>query len=276
MVYSASVVRVMIASPSDVQDARDAVEQALYAWNDAHGEERAVSLQPWRWETNAVPILGGEPQALINSQLLDRADIVIALVGSRLGSPTAAAASGTVEEIERALAADKPVHLYFSLAPLPIDVDTRQLDGVREFKKAIQERGLYGEYRNTGELFAEVWKVIAHDLASLNLSAPPPSTTAAAADPVSFRVQRRSNGRDHFVDITNRSATTDAENVVIAQEGEWSGHVLPTWNGPTVIHAEQTRSVAAIFTMGRNHSEPAIRVSWDSEGESHSKVFVIS
>lgn len=273
MVYSASVVRVMIASPSDVQSARDAVEDAIHGWNGARAEQRGVILQPLRWETNAVPLLGDAPQALINSQLLERADIVIGLFGSRLGSPTPSAASGTVEEVEHAVDSGKPVHLYFSMAPLPPDVDTTQLEGLREFKKAIQERGLYGEYHNASELSAEVWKVIEHDLAALNLASV--NAVESPLNAVSFRVQNRSVGKDHYIDIHNRSATTDAENVRVDQEGEWAGKVLPSWAGSTTIHAEQTRSVSVIYFLGHRQSQPAIRISWDSEGESHSKVFYI-
>lgn len=271
MAYPATVLRVAIASPADVVDARDAVEQALLSWNDAHGERRGVSLQPWRWESGAVPVLGDTPQALINAQGMDRADILIALFGSRLGSPTPSAVSGTVEEIERAVEADKPVHLWFSTAPLPHDVDTRQLDGLREFRKAIEARGLYGEYHNTTELGVEVWKAVEHDLARLDLNAP--TATSLTASPVSFRVQKRQSGRNYYLDITNRSSTTDAENVTIAQRGEWSGQIVTDWDGPTTIHAEQTRSAHLLLFMGPDTDQPAVDIEWDASGEHHTKTF---
>lgn len=271
MAYSATVLRVAIASPADVADARDAVEQALRSWNDAHGERRGVSLQPWRWETGAVPVLGDTPQALINSQGMDRADILISLFGSRLGSPTPSAVSGTVEEIERAVEADKPVHLYFSTAPLPHDVDTRQLDGLRQFRQAIQERGLYGEYHNVTELGVEVWKAIEHDLARFDLDAP--ALTSLTTSPVAFRVQTRQSGHDHFLDITNRSSTTDADNVTITQRGDWAGKILTDWDGPTTIHAEQTRSAHLVLFFGVGTDQRAIDIAWDSDGEHHVKTF---
>ena len=128
MSFPATVLRVLVASPSDVPDARDAVEGALHSWNRLHATTRNVVLLPWRWETNSVPLLGGHPQEIINTQGVDGADIVVALFGSRLGSPTPDAVSGTVEEIERAVNSGKPVHLFFSRAPLPHDVDTAQLE----------------------------------------------------------------------------------------------------------------------------------------------------
>lgn len=154
----------LVASPSDVPEARDAVESALHSWNRRHATGRRIVLLPWRWESDSVPLLGDHPQAFINDQGVDRADIVIALFGSRLGSPTREAVSGTVEEIERAVASEKPVHLYFSTASLPHDVDTSQLDGLRLFKKEISKRGLFGEFADTNQLESQIWRAIEHDL----------------------------------------------------------------------------------------------------------------
>lgn len=36
MAFTATVLRVMIASPSDTAEARDAVEAAIYGWNGAY------------------------------------------------------------------------------------------------------------------------------------------------------------------------------------------------------------------------------------------------
>lgn len=169
MSYVAYVLSVMIASPSDLPEARNAVQDAIYEWNQANSRARNVILQPWRWETSAVPLAGGRAQSMINTQGVDRSDIVIALFGSRLGSPTSEAVSGTAEEIERAVDLGKPVHVYFSSAALPSDVDIEQLAALRDFKKVMQTKGLLGEFSAARELNREVWKAIEHDLDSLNL-----------------------------------------------------------------------------------------------------------
>src|SRR5690349_19153802 len=102
MVQPVTAVFVMIASPSDVRDAREAAYTTLARWNETNASTRNVALVPLRWETGAVPMLGGDGQEIINKQLLSRADVVIALFGSRIGAPTADSISGTVAEIERA------------------------------------------------------------------------------------------------------------------------------------------------------------------------------
>jgi hypothetical protein len=174
MAFAAHVLRVLIASPSDTRDERDAVERALHEWNATRAAREQVVLLPRRWETNAVPVLGGSGQGAINKQLLDNADIVIALFDSRLGQATNAAVSGTAEEIERADVAGKQVHVYFSEEPLPRDVDTEQLSALRDFKLALQSRGLLGSYTDPGDLAGQVRNAIEHDLEALDLGAAPP------------------------------------------------------------------------------------------------------
>lgn len=180
MTFVANVVRVMIASPSDLPSARDTVEAAIHGWNAANSKNKQIVLLPWRWETSAVPALGDRAQALINMQGVDDSDIVIALFGSRLGSPTGEAVSGTVEEINRALGQGKPIHVYFSKGMLANDVDLQQVGAVRDFKNGIE--GLYGEFTSDSELNFEVWKAIEHDLAMLGLGGPAASKTNTGVD----------------------------------------------------------------------------------------------
>ena len=110
---TATVLEVLIASPSDVTAARDAITAAIHAWNGTHSEREGVILQPLRWELDARPELGDRPQAVINRQIVDRADITIAVFWTRLGTPTGHAASGTAEEIQRSFDAGRPTLLYF-------------------------------------------------------------------------------------------------------------------------------------------------------------------
>ncbi|THG29287.1 DUF4062 domain-containing protein [Naasia lichenicola] len=162
--FEADVLRVMIASPSDVAEARDAVEHAIAAWNVKHAQRRRRVLLPWRWETSSVPGLAAPAQALLDEQGVDQADMMIALMSSRLGSPTANAVSGTVEEIERARSRGIPVHLYFSSAPLPSDVDIDQLKGVREFKRQIRDQGLFAEFNDLSKLQEDVDRALTYDV----------------------------------------------------------------------------------------------------------------
>lgn len=171
MAFQAHVLKVMIASPGDTTEERDAVERALHGWNAARAEREQVMLLPRRWETDAIPTLGNSGQGAINEQLLDDADILVALFDSRLGRATQKAVSGTAEEIQRANDAGKPVHVYFSEEPLPRDVNSKQLAALRKFKASLESSGLFGSYASPEDLGYQVRNAIEHDLDRLSLGA---------------------------------------------------------------------------------------------------------
>ncbi|MGA7316625.1 MAG: hypothetical protein WBX22_21955 [Silvibacterium sp.] len=78
---------VLIASPSGVVSERDVVAEVIESWNSAHARATGVTLQARRWELDAVPALGERPQGLLNRQLVDEADFVIALFFSSARQP---------------------------------------------------------------------------------------------------------------------------------------------------------------------------------------------
>lgn len=171
----------MIASPGDVPTHRAAVEEAIHEWNTINALATQSIYLPWRWETSAISEMGAHPQEILNRQGVDKSDVVVALFGSRLGSPTPTAVSGTVEEIERATAAGKRVHLYFSTQPLPANVDIDQLAALRDFKKEVQTRGLYLEYSEPAELHRKVLAALSADVRHFRLGALPVRPRVEAA-----------------------------------------------------------------------------------------------
>jgi len=152
MGYTAEVKKVMIASPSDVSTERRIIRDVIEEWNTVHSEERRVVLMSVGWETHSSPLMGDRPQAIINKQLLAQADVLVAVFWTRLGSPTGATDSGTVEEIEEHLASDKPAMLYFSSVPVrPDSVDADQYSALKAFKDSCKPRGLIEEYGDLTE-----------------------------------------------------------------------------------------------------------------------------
>ncbi len=105
----------------------------MHGWNASRAEREQVILLPRRWETDAIPTLDSKGgQQVIDEQLVNKADIIVALFDTRLGRATHDAVSGTAGEIKRADDAGKPVHVYFSEEALPRDVDAEQLTALRE------------------------------------------------------------------------------------------------------------------------------------------------
>lgn len=131
---------------------RDVVGKVLHEWNASHFERMGVILHPVRWESHAYPGSGDRPQAIINKQIVESGDIVIAIFGYRLGTPTGKAQSGTIEEIEEFRKAGKYVALYFSTADVPRSADRAQLEALEAYQKERQKDTLYFEFEDASAL----------------------------------------------------------------------------------------------------------------------------
>lgn len=152
MSYSATVYKVMIASPSDVEQERRIIREVIQEWNYVNSEDRAIVLMPVGWETHSAPSMGARPQEIVNKQVLAECDLLTAVFWTRIGTPTGQAPSGTVEEIEKHVSEDKPTMVYFSSAPVhPDSVDEAQYKVLREFKAQCREKGLVEEYGSLSE-----------------------------------------------------------------------------------------------------------------------------
>jgi hypothetical protein len=162
MPYRATVYRVMVASPGDVSAERRVVADVIHEWNAIHSDDRRMVLMPVGWESHATPELGDRPQAVINRQILQDCDLLVAMFWTRLGSPTGASASGTVEEIDEHVRAGKSAMIYFSSAPVRLDsVDETQYTALRQFKEECRKRGLVEEYESLSEFREKLGRQLA-------------------------------------------------------------------------------------------------------------------
>jgi len=149
MPYKATVLPVMIASPGDVNDCRDAIRQVLHDWDYIHSHNKGIVLMPVAWETHSSPELGQRAQDLLNDRLLKECDLLVAVFWTRLGTPTGMSQSGTVEEIQRHITQGKPAMVYFSTAPVaPESLDLDQFAKLKEFKGWCRSHGLVQEFEN--------------------------------------------------------------------------------------------------------------------------------
>jgi len=152
MSYQATVYKVMIASPGDVVSEKEIVREVLIEWNIVNADSKRTILLPISWETHASPSMGGRPQSIINKEILKDCDLLVGVFWTRLGTPTGEYSSGTVEEIEEHIKANKPVMLYFSAKPVPPDsVNAEQYAELKTFKEACKSRGLLEMYTDLTE-----------------------------------------------------------------------------------------------------------------------------
>jgi hypothetical protein len=158
MASQAFVLRVFIASPSDLDEERSRLEEVVAEWNVSWAENLNVRLELVKWESHSRPGIGADAQDVINRQIGDEYDIFIGLMWCRYGTPTGRSGSGTAEEFQRAkLRYDKEGDLglmfYFKDAEIPPSkIDPEQLIKVNEFRAALGTEGvLYRTFRDVEE-----------------------------------------------------------------------------------------------------------------------------
>ncbi|WP_285430078.1 DUF4062 domain-containing protein [Pseudomonas sp. fls2-241-R2A-110] len=174
MSYDAKVFNVMVASPGDVVDERDAFREVIHEWNVIHSEARKVVLMPVGWETHSSPEMGDEPQKIINKQVLHSCDLLVGIFWNRAGTPTTEFASGTVEEIERHIAAGRLAMLYFSRKPAAMDdVDFEQRQVLKRFQSTCRSRGLYESFDSLDEFRGKFSRQLQQKLNSQEMFKPP-------------------------------------------------------------------------------------------------------
>lgn len=144
-------VKVMIVSPSDVpKKQREIVKNALYHWNEVNFRSNIV-FSVLGYDINAHADVGDHPQELLNHQLLEQADILIAIFGTELGTPTKEYSSGSVEEISKHIEKAKRALIYFSTAPIPRNADFKQYEELQKYKKSIKDKVFYKEFSTEEE-----------------------------------------------------------------------------------------------------------------------------
>lgn len=154
MSFQVTVLQVLVASPADPVSERQVVKETVHAWNEAHAESTGVVLLPLLWEDRCYPLLGDRPQSVINSQIVDRADLVVAIFSTRIGTSTGEDVSGTVEEIRRCLAAGKSVMVYFNAGPVSSirELDLAQVEALNEQHRELSSLGLTWDYHSPADL----------------------------------------------------------------------------------------------------------------------------
>lgn len=107
------------------------------------------------WSSDSFPQAGKPAQQLLNAQIVDKADMAIAIFWTRFGTPTDGYGSGTEEEIARLIKSEKQVFLYFLEKAPPLLIAERpefskERQKIRNFRDGY--RGLYSVVQDESEL----------------------------------------------------------------------------------------------------------------------------
>lgn len=104
-----NILRIVVASPGDVQAERDALPAVIDELNRGIAKARGLSLELTRWETDSHPGFHAQgPQGLIDPILrIEDCDVLIGIFWKRFGTPTHDAQSGAEHEFKTAYEAWK-------------------------------------------------------------------------------------------------------------------------------------------------------------------------
>jgi hypothetical protein len=151
-------IRLVVSCPGDVEADIECIRRAVQEINESWGESRGFVIVVSHWKTAAVPDVSTSPQQAINEQLFETFDIYVGLMGSKFGTPTGKAGSGTEEEFKLAHSMWKSgkkvgILFYFRSTADLLSIDLTQVALVRQFRDEIGKDGvLWATYDSQASL----------------------------------------------------------------------------------------------------------------------------
>ncbi|MEZ2122332.1 hypothetical protein [Corynebacterium sp. CCM 9203] len=159
MAYPTLALHLLISAPGDVPlEDMAVIRKTISQWNLNLGRHVGLTVLPVSWTEHAASEFGERPQAILNHQIVEEADLAVALFQDRLGTPTGEAESGTAEEIEALVASGKSVAVLVNTTPRPplsgTALDERHRLGI--YLEKLRRSALVLEYGNDGTLIGHL------------------------------------------------------------------------------------------------------------------------
>src|SRR5689334_20332565 len=92
--------RIFVSCPDEMSSHLPIIEAIARELSPVFEDLKGLSLKVMNWKLDIAPGVASDPQARIDEQL--RYDLYIGLLGTRFGTPTANAGSGTEHEFKEA------------------------------------------------------------------------------------------------------------------------------------------------------------------------------
>lgn len=167
-------IKITRCGPGDVSKEIAITGEVITEWNQQHWDALNCALKHQHWSTDSSPDMSDRGQGVINRQIIDDSDVVVAVFWERFGSPTGFAQSGTEEEIRRAIARGIRVMLYFSDLEKPTSTpDPTQVQKLQAFRAEMQKAGLAFSFKSRKE-FKDLFRIhlakTVHELRERNTS----------------------------------------------------------------------------------------------------------
>lgn len=163
------IYKVFLSSPSDLSKERQELKKKI--------EEirfHNISFECVMWEKDLPSMRTDDVQREIDERLLRSADIVVGIFRDKFGCTTSRYPSGTVGEIEDAIAENKPVIMYFLNSSYTCNVGEasedilRNLLQIREFKREYQLRGIYHDCKDISEAISRLESDLSENIKKVN------------------------------------------------------------------------------------------------------------
>lgn len=149
-VEQSQLIKIFMASPSDVREERETLASLIREVNDVLAflaPKRQLRLELMRYETHTYPDYG-RAQDVINRQIPQDYDVFVGVMWKRCGTPTATSQSGTIEEFNRALTrreqTGRPTIMFYfcdeAFSP-PRGEDLEQYSRVVRFREELESKG---------------------------------------------------------------------------------------------------------------------------------------
>lgn len=177
---------VLLSAPGDAARECDIADEELQKINRTHSGETGIEFYPTDWKRDSRADSGDEPQKLLNKQIVEDADIILAIFKERFGTPTSQYSSGTEEEIMLGLEMGKRVLVYFwepgdGFAPSDVD----QFAKIAELKQRLQDKTVYKTFGDDVKLGSSIrhdFTKMLFELEGGAISAKPQLTLAGIAE----------------------------------------------------------------------------------------------
>ncbi|MBS3771928.1 MAG: hypothetical protein KGY69_16875, partial [Bacteroidales bacterium] len=159
MSFESTVYEILIYAPGDVQEEKEIIEEIIEEWNMIHSKREKITLIPKSWERHSLSGYSNHRREMINKQVAENADLLVAVFWTMISTPTGEADSGTVEELEQYIDSGIPVLVYqASKHPEASRIDQTQYWNLLEFLNNLESRKTYVHQYNTLTVFRELFK----------------------------------------------------------------------------------------------------------------------
>jgi len=156
---------IFFSGTSESEAERSAIKLIVEELNRMLAKSNNIILRIMSWPNDFRPGINKDPQSEINRQIQGQYDIFIGILGSRFGTQTPRAGSGTEEEFQIAIThflqdtTSVRVLFYFNRTLQdPFSIDAEQLLKVKKFRTELPSKGvLYMDFKDTAN-FVEIVK----------------------------------------------------------------------------------------------------------------------